>query len=166
MKLITFYKSLIIKRLQNFTSSYQHANSQFYNYFKKNEIFNFFIENSFIAQLFQLRSTIPQEKILLDLHYYAIKFAIENNFSKVQLSSFVSIIRSLHIMNQETPFDNYEQILEYFHKSIICHSVNRPPFCVDIFNGQTVPIVVNYITDTYLRHYKMYKYAFTPIVSI
>lgn len=26
--------------------------------------------------------------------------------------------------------------------------------------------VINYITNTYLKHYKLYKYAFTPIVGL
>lgn len=50
--------------------------------------------------MFDLNSDSPREKILIDLHYYAIKFAIENSFSKIQISSFASIIRSIHRANQ------------------------------------------------------------------
>lgn len=42
----------------------------------------------------------------------------------------------------------------------------RPPYCVEIFDNQTAAKVINYITDTYLRHYKLYKYVFTPIIGL
>jgi len=50
--------------------------------------------------MFDLNSNSPREKILIDLHYYAIKFAIDSNFSKIQISTFISIIRSIHRANQ------------------------------------------------------------------
>ena len=42
----------------------------------------------------------------------------------------------------------------------------RPPFCIDIFNYQTAIKAINFIKNTYMKNYKLYKYAFTPIVSI
>ena len=52
----------------------------------------------------------------------------------------------------ETSFDNEAYLIKYFKELIICHSIKRPPFCIDIFNNQTVVKVVNYITNTYLKH--------------
>lgn len=54
--------------------------------------------------MFYLNMSEPRGQILLDLHYYAIKFAIDNDFSKIQISSFISIIRSLHRVNQGLKF--------------------------------------------------------------
>ena len=44
--------------------------------------------------------------------------------------------------------------------------MKRPPFCIKIFDNQAAAKVIYYITNTYLKHYKLYKYAFTPIVII
>ena len=56
---------------------------------------------SYLEKNFDLNpSSRPKDKILIDLHYYALKFAFANNFSKIQISSFVSIVRALHRANQ------------------------------------------------------------------
>lgn len=65
----------------------------------------------------------PKDQILLDLYYYSLKFAIENDFSKIAISSFLSIIRSLHRVNEQNPFDNYSSLVKYFFELMICHSV-------------------------------------------
>lgn len=77
----------------------------------------------FLEKILDLNSSYLKPKILLDLHYYALKFAIENKFSKIQISSFLSILRALHKANYETPFDNYQLALKYFNELIICHSI-------------------------------------------
>lgn len=133
----------------------------FHNGSNNNEIYSFLEKN------FDLNSSSrPKDKILIDLHYYALKFAFANNFSKIQISSFVSILRALHRANQETPFDNYDHLLRYFQDLVICHSIKRPPFCVAIFDHQNVVKLISFISDTYLKHYKLYKYAFTPLTGI
>ncbi len=120
-----------------------------------------------MERIFELSSARIRDKILLDLHYFALKFAIcECGFGKIQISSFVSIIRALHKYNQETPFDNFKILLGYFHDLMICHSIHRPPFCLKIFDSQQVMKTINFVRNTYFKNYKLYKYAFTPIVCI
>lgn len=122
---------------------------------------------NYLERHFSLNSTRFREKILLDLHYFAIKFAVvQCSFSKIQVSAFISIIRALHKANQETPFDNYNYLLDYFRGLMICHSVNRPPFCIKIFDSQAVAKAINFINSTYIKNVKLYKYVFTPIVGV
>ena len=42
--------------------------------------------------------------------------------------------------------------------------MQRPPFSVQLFAPAEIQRIANYITNTYFRHYKLYKYAFTPAV--
>ena len=79
--------------------------------------------NIFLENFLNLNPKTLKEKALMDLHYYAIKFALNQSFSKIQLSAFVSIVRALHRANQETPFDNYNHIMIYFENLMICHTV-------------------------------------------
>ncbi|CAF0909687.1 unnamed protein product [Brachionus calyciflorus] len=120
----------------------------------------------YLEKILDLNSSYLKPKILLDLHYYALKFAIENEFTKIQISAFLSILRAIHKTNEETPLENYNYLIRYFNELIICHSIQRPPFCVEIFDSQKIVKVINYITRSYLRHYKLYKYVYTPIVGL
>jgi len=43
--------------------------------------------------------------------------------------------------------------------------VQRPPFSIDLFSPDDVRKIVEYIINTYFRHFKLYKFAFTPRVQ-
>jgi len=42
--------------------------------------------------------------------------------------------------------------------------MQRPPFSIDLFGANEVRKIVEYVINTYFRHFKLYKYAFTPSV--
>ncbi|XP_078394253.1 cilia- and flagella-associated protein 119 isoform X1 [Cetorhinus maximus] len=44
--------------------------------------------------------------------------------------------------------------------------LRRPPFSIDLFNGDEVNLVTDYIVDTYFRHFKLYKYIFTRQIRL
>lgn len=77
----------------------------------------------YLEKMLDLNSSYLKPKILLDLHYYALRFAINNKLSKIQISTFLSILRAIHKANEETPFENYDIIIKYFNQLIICHSI-------------------------------------------
>lgn len=41
----------------------------------------------------------------------------------------------------------------------------RPPFSLGLFSSDEVKMIMTYVLDTYFRHFKLYKYAFTPQVT-
>ena len=43
--------------------------------------------------------------------------------------------------------------------------LQRPPHSIELFNVDEVRKLTEYTINTYFRHFKMYKYAFTPLVS-
>ncbi|CAD5119122.1 DgyrCDS7766 [Dimorphilus gyrociliatus] len=121
-----------------------------------------------LCTIFQLTDGIDPEKteVLLDLYYYAIIFSRENSFSKAQTSALISIIKATHDVCTETPFGNVNETFSYFKDLILCHSVKRPPFSINLFDAHQVRLITDYMLNTYFRHYKMYKYAFTPLVRL
>ena len=95
-------------------------------------------------------------------------------FQKLHLEMFNSVFASL-----EKPFSvmlwryNSHKILKrnfnivhciFFDTSAISY-FQRPPFSIDLFNADEVSKITDYVLNTYFRHFKMYKYVFTPLVS-
>jgi len=103
-----------------------------------------------------------KQRILLDLHFHTLLFAKERKYSEEQTSALFSIIKRTHEKAVETPFGNLDETLAYFKELLARHSVKRPPFCIYLFPVQEVVKITEYVVNTYFRHYKLYKYAFTP----
>lgn len=104
--------------------------------------------------------------IVMDLYYYTLQFARDNKFTKEQTSAFFSIVKKTHEVCTETPFGNLDQTFAYFKELVLCHAVNRPPHSIELFNPDQVRLITEYTVNTYFRHFKMYKYAFTPLVRL
>ncbi|XP_032220462.2 cilia- and flagella-associated protein 119 isoform X2 [Nematostella vectensis] len=123
---------------------------------------------SYLADIFHLENHTEDLKagILIDLYYYSLQFAIDGNFNREQISAFFSIVKSVHEMAVDTPFGNVDPVYEYCKELILCHSVKRPPFSIELYTVDQVKKITTYIVNTYFRHYKMYKYAFTPKVRL
>jgi hypothetical protein len=69
-------------------------------------------------------------------------------------------------MSLETRYDNLDVLQRYFNELIVRHSVNRPPFSLQIFKIQDVIKIVEYLNKNYLSNYKLYKYVFTSSVRL
>lgn len=107
-----------------------------------------------------------QGQILCDMYISAIKFAKLNHFTPIQISTLMSILKQVHTVCTSTPFGNFEATFLYFKELMLLHSVNRPPWSLRVFDTRELAMVTQYIQDTYFRHFKMYKYAFTPKVKL
>lgn len=107
-----------------------------------------------------------RQGILVDLYFYTLQFAKDNKFTSEQMSAWFSIIKSVHEMTVDTPYGNVTPVFEYFKELLLCHSVKRPPYSVALFSVDQVKKLSTYTVNTYFRHFKMYKYAFTPKVRL
>jgi len=123
---------------------------------------------SFLQKKFnlQIKDGDIKEKIILDLYYHLIVFAKENNFNEEQTSAFFSIVKRTHNKSIETPYGNMEESFQFFKDMVTCHSVKRPPFYIHLFNIQQTKHITEYVLNTYFKHFKLYKYAFTPKVMM
>eukprot|EP00163_Fabomonas_tropica_P002289 TRINITY_DN1171_c1_g1_i1.p1 TRINITY_DN1171_c1_g1~~TRINITY_DN1171_c1_g1_i1.p1 ORF type:complete len:364 (+),score=116.57 TRINITY_DN1171_c1_g1_i1:240-1331(+) len=101
-----------------------------------------------------------QDDVLTDLAYYTLKFANQHQYSAEKASTFFSIVMCTH---EEATERNLfmEEAFHYFKDLLMRHSIQRPPFSVQILSFQDVHDITQYMTETYFRHYRMYQYAFT-----
>ena len=109
---------------------------------------------------------LKQTSIEADLFTYAFLFGIRENYSPAQLSTLITIVKRLHTLCVSTLFDNHSEAVCYFQRLVIQHSINRPPFSIEIFNPREVKMLNEYILSTYFKHYKLYKYVFTRKVHL
>ncbi|PNJ33566.1 CCDC189 isoform 4, partial [Pongo abelii] len=65
-----------------------------------------------------------------------------------------------------TPLGNVEECYRYFTSVLFCHGVRRPPFSIDLFKEEQLLALEDYVVNTYFRHFKLYKYVFTPQVRL
>uniref|UniRef100_A0A3B5AKA0 Uncharacterized protein n=1 Tax=Stegastes partitus TaxID=144197 RepID=A0A3B5AKA0_9TELE len=108
----------------------------------------------------------PKRGALLELYVQTVLFCREHSYKKEQTSALLSIIKSIHEANIETPLLNIEQCLKYCKELLLCHSVRRPPFSINLFSSTEANCILEYIHSSYMRHYKLYKYIFTPQVKL
>ena len=91
---------------------------------------------------------------------------MENDFTKDQISAAFSIVKKTFEVCVETPFGNLDETYNYFKDLVLCHSVKRPPFSLDIFGASRAKKLTEYVINTFFRHFKLYKYCFTPKVRL
>ncbi|XP_076616834.1 cilia- and flagella-associated protein 119 [Chaetodon auriga] len=121
---------------------------------------------SALCSVFALDLPEPKRGVVLELYVQTVLFSRERSFRKEQTSALLSIVRSVHEANIETPLNNIEQCFKYCKELLLCHSVRRPPFSINLFSSDEVTCILNYIYNSYVRHYKLYKYIFTPQVKL
>ncbi|KAA0725096.1 Coiled-coil domain-containing protein 189 [Triplophysa tibetana] len=108
----------------------------------------------------------PKRGILLELYTNQVLFCKEKRFNREQTSVLISIVKNVHQFNTETPLNNTDDCFNYCSELLLCHSVRRPPFSINLFNADQVTEILSNFINTYIRHYFLYKYIFTPEVHL
>ncbi|XP_051274214.1 coiled-coil domain-containing protein 189 isoform X2 [Dicentrarchus labrax] len=121
---------------------------------------------SALCSVFGIDLPEPRRGVLLEMYVQTVLFCREHSFKKEQTSALLSIIKSIHEANIQTPLNNIEQCFKYCKELLLCHSVRRPPFSINLFSSEEVSCILQYIHNSYVRHYKLYKYIFTPQVKL
>ena len=107
-----------------------------------------------------------QAQITTDLYAYGVIFARKNNYSPIQLSTLISVLKRVHNACICTPFDNLDATMKMFQELMVKHSVERPPYSTCVFNIAQVKAITDYVLTTYIKHFKLYKFAFTKKVRL
>ncbi|XP_076997326.1 cilia- and flagella-associated protein 119 isoform X2 [Tamandua tetradactyla] len=107
-----------------------------------------------------------REAITLDLFSHALIFCCQQGFSLEQTSAACALLQDLHKACVATPLGNVEECYRYFTSVLFCHGVRRPPFSIDLFKEEQLLALADYVVNTYFRHFKLYKYVFTPQVQL
>eukprot|EP00440_Ansanella_granifera_P039502 gb/GFBE01042851.1/.p1 GENE.gb/GFBE01042851.1/~~gb/GFBE01042851.1/.p1 ORF type:complete len:280 (+),score=69.58 gb/GFBE01042851.1/:1-840(+) len=98
-------------------------------------------------------------EILVDMHYHNYSFCVSSGFPPEKTSTFLSIMKVVledAVRLRLTPEDAFNQFQDWLLK----HSVERPPRSVGIFSFDDVKSIVEYATNTFFRHIRLYMYAF------
>jgi hypothetical protein len=114
----------------------------------------------------QLNKKSDKDLIIIDKYYYLIKFCVQQNFDKEQTSAIIYTINSLHNLMKSTAYGNIDQCYDYLKQTIILFSVHRPPFSLRLFEPNEAKILLDYIVNTYLKHFKLYKLVYTPAIML
>lgn len=107
-----------------------------------------------------------QAAIELDLYTYAVLFARKQRFNPAQTSAMFTILKCVHGLCTSTPFDNQHEAFQHFKALLLCHSVNRPPHSTCLYSVAQLRELSEYVLQSYFKHYKLYKYAFTKRVRL
>ncbi|KAJ3328981.1 hypothetical protein HDU76_008889 [Blyttiomyces sp. JEL0837] len=59
-----------------------------------------------------------------------------------------------------------ERDYSFFKDLLLKHCIHRPPFSDKIFSFTDLNAITEYVTNTYFRHYLMYKYVFTKKIKL
>ncbi|XP_008151037.1 cilia- and flagella-associated protein 119 isoform X1 [Eptesicus fuscus] len=107
-----------------------------------------------------------RDAITLDLFSHALIFCRQQGFSMEQTSTACALLQDLHKACVATPLGNVEECYRYFTSVLFCHGVRRPPFSINLFKEEQLLALADYVVNTYFRHFKLYKYVFTPQVRL
>lgn len=120
----------------------------------------------YICHKFNYNSKQKSNLIMIDLFYYLIKFALKQNFSKLQINVLIYAILKTHELALSTAYGNIDECFTYLKDMMILYSVNRPPFSLKLFEPNQIKICLEYFFNTYFRHFKLYKLVFTPTIKL
>ena len=110
--------------------------------------------------------TSNQAQITTDLYAYGVLFARKNNYSPIQLSTLITVLKRVHMACICTPFDNLDATMKMFQELMVKHGIQRPPYSTCVFNIAQVKAITDYVLTTYIKHFKLYKFAFTKKVRL
>lgn len=105
-------------------------------------------------------------KITKDLFYNLVLFCRKNKFTPEQLTALFTIFKTLHLLCISTPYNNIDECYQLVKDFMVKHSVFRPPYSISLFTLHQVKLITDYILETYFKHFKMYKFAFTKRVLL
>lgn len=141
------------------------ADISFHNMDQINEELTTIGKREILKNLLKLEDS-PRSDILLDLFLHTLRFAKLHNYRKDQTSALFSIVKQTHEVCTSTPFGNIQECFQFFRELMLIHSVHRPPWSIELYNAQELEEITAHVINTYFRHYKLYKYAFTPKVRL
>ncbi|XP_072311929.1 cilia- and flagella-associated protein 119 [Eucyclogobius newberryi] len=119
-----------------------------------------------LSEVLRIDHSGPKQGILLNLYVQTMLYCREMHFKPVQTSTLLSIIISIHKVNVETVFNNIANCHTYCKELLLCHSVRRPPCSIDLYKLEEVTSIYEYIYNSYMRHYRLYKSVFTPQIKL
>jgi hypothetical protein len=103
---------------------------------------------------------LPTE-ILADMHFYNFLFCQGANFSTAKTSCFLSIMKQV-FRNMIAERLTSDEAFDLTKKLLLTHSVARPPYSVAVFSANDLKVIMDYVLNTFFRHFNLYQYVYVP----
>ncbi|XP_042827945.1 coiled-coil domain-containing protein 189 isoform X5 [Panthera tigris] len=114
-----------------------------------------------------------RDAIILDLFSHALIFCRQQGFSLEQTSTACALLQDLHKACVATPLGNVEECYRYFTSVLFCHGLRAARGSPCSWTARHLEkreeqllALADYVVNTYFRHFKLYKYVFTPQVRL
>ncbi|KAI4559639.1 hypothetical protein MJG53_018165 [Ovis ammon polii x Ovis aries] len=117
-----------------------------------------------------------RDAITLDLFSHALIFCRQQGFSLEQTSTACALLQDLHkacigpsglfLLLDRQALGEKVMVSGGGQSSNSQSSPQRPPFSIDLFKEEQLLALADYVVNTYFRHFKLYKYVFTPQVRL
>mmetsp|Transcript_12783 Transcript_12783/g.21615 ORF Transcript_12783/g.21615 Transcript_12783/m.21615 type:complete len:176 (+) Transcript_12783:344-871(+) len=92
-------------------------------------------------------------------------FCVSNQFSNEKISSLLAIMDFLlHVMIKRQL--QMELGLKLLKQILAKHSLQRPPYSIFIFSEAESQRIVDFMLNSFFRHYSLYEYSFKPKVEL
>ena len=95
--------------------------------------------------------------VIIDFHFYNLVFCRESGFTPEKTSTFCGIMKNLLDNDIKAVHRRCEHSFEELKKLILQHSIARPPRSDCIFNMDDVQLIAKYVTNSYYRHFSLYR---------
>jgi len=102
-----------------------------------------------------------KSEILLDAFQGCLAYSKERKFTSDKISVMLGILNRVHNFACQTSFENSKETVQVLRDLILSHAYLRPPFAIEVFTNKESRQVLEYFMDSYIRHFKLYKYVFT-----
>ena len=109
-----------------------------------------------------------QLAIAADFHDFNYAFCQEQAFDVAKGSAFLSICKTIFAADTATndPAKPVAASFAELQRLLLMHAVERPPKCVGVFSRADVEAIVEHMLNGYYRHWRLYKYVFTPQLQV
>ncbi|KAH7462121.1 Coiled-coil domain-containing protein 189 [Phytophthora ramorum] len=118
---------------------------------------------SALAGIFDLNPSDEKQSFLLDFHLHNYSFCRQMHFQLNQTSVFLGVCQTL--MKRDFTYDSttdFKSSFDFFQALLLTHSVERSPKSVKIFSRAEVAAIMDYVANSYYRHFQLYKCIYTP----
>ena len=115
-----------------------------------------------LLQALQLHMHLSQEKqdVLGNHLFYAFAYAKDAKLSLGAIATYLSIIKEVFERDVDAGYKSMDDSFDEFKRLLLLHSVERSPHSIKVFEREDVPGLVENMTDTYYRHFRLYQCIF------
>eukprot|EP00658_Telonema_sp_P-2_P042583 TRINITY_DN30599_c0_g1_i2.p1 TRINITY_DN30599_c0_g1~~TRINITY_DN30599_c0_g1_i2.p1 ORF type:complete len:218 (-),score=68.69 TRINITY_DN30599_c0_g1_i2:449-1102(-) len=89
-----------------------------------------------------------------------LRFGLESGMSDLKVSTLFSVMKLAHFNSMERNLSD-AQSMDEMQNLLLIHSVHHPPYSVGVFSPDDMKRIMDFATDTYYRHYRLYRYVYT-----